>query len=354
MPGSSPEEAKVEGAEDVAGQVTTQAAETKSDVDASAESSAAEPKGQKGDLLDQVKAALKPKEKSPDSVIPGSPEEKSAEAAEKEGDEADDDSDDLTAEEHARLKPKTRKRIENLLKAREEHERKIAELEPQANQFQGLVRFVEDAGLSKDDVNQLFDVGKNLKQDPHKAYAQIKPVYEQLQRLVGAVLPDDLHQEVLLGRLTEAHARELAAARSRSVVAERRVQHVEQQSQTQKQQAAQQAIVGEVQGKVTEWERSKAASDPDWKLKQPRVMELIELDIVRRQRQQPNYFPTADEALAMANQALKTVDDGFAKLAPRRKAVTPITGDTSPRLVAAPKTALDAARQGLQQARAGT
>lgn len=331
--------------------------QTSAPVDASevsAESSPAEQKGQqKGDILSAVKAAMAPKkESSPGSANPGS-EEATAETAAKDGSEAEDDSEDFSEEEKARLSQKAKRRFHKLAGEVTEFRNKVADLEPQAQQFQSMARFVGDAGLSVDEVNRGFDVMRNLKQDPLRAFEQIKPIYEQLAQIVGEVLPADLHQAVNLGQITEAHARELARNRSVAALSQDRVQRVEQQRHRERQQTDVQGRWNSAASATTEWESSKAKSDPDWKLKQGRVIELIELDLLKRQKADPNFIPSTEDAVGMANAALAKVNEEMKQFRPKPKAVNTITDVASSRSTPAPKTMLEAAKQGLARARAG-
>lgn len=346
MPESSPEDVKTEVID-----AKAPAAEVKTTQDvASTESSTAEPKGEKGDMLAAVKAALAPKaEKTPASDEQGSQSDADpAKAAAKEGGEAGEESDDLSEEELERLRPKTRKRIENLLRGTHERDRKIAELEPAAEGFWKISRFVEDAGLSQAEVNDLFNVGRDLKLNPLKAHERLKPIFRQLEIMAGDALPEDLHEAVLVGKLTEAHAKELARTRSTAAISTAQVQRIEQRQESQAQQETVRAHVAAVSGAVSAWERQQEKSDPDWKLKQSRVTELIELSIMRRRQSDPSYFPkTNEEAVALATDALKTVNAEMKRFAPARREIKAHPETGSPRSSAKPSTMLEAAKQAL-------
>lgn len=349
MPGSSPEGLKTENVETQVESATVEV-EVKDD-NPPAESSTADKGEGKGDLLSQVKAALEPKEKAPASDEQGSKSEEDPEAdAKKDGEAEGDESDDLTEEEYSKLRPKTRKRIENLLRDRSERDAKLAEVEPKASQFDQIVRFVEEAGLNKDEVNDGFNVMRDLKRDPLKAYERLKPIFQQLQVLAGDALPEELQNAVNIGQITEAHARELVRSKSQAAIASSQMQWRDERGQQEQQRSQVQARISEVGAKVSEWERSQSKSDPDWKLKQPRVMELVELETLRRRQADPNFFPSPDEAVQIAKAQLEKVEKEFKSIAPKRKQVTAITEGTSPRATAQPKTMLEAAKVGLQRA----
>lgn len=352
MPGSSPDEnSKVEEVE----VKETKTAETTESTDAkpAAESSTAEPKGEK-DLVASVKEALEAKEKPPASETEGSqPEKESDKDAKKDGGEAETDSDDLTEEELARLRPKTRKRIENLLGQVHERDGVIADIKPKADQFDHLVRFVENAGLSTQEVNDGFDIMAALKNQPLAAYEKLKPIFQQLQILAGDVLPEELQIAVNQGQITEAHARELARTRSQAAVSTQQLTRRDQQEQVRNQQQETQRQQEGVRSAIAGWEKSKAGSDPDWKPKQQRVMELVELETLRRSNADPNFRWTPDEAVKFADQTLAKVNDEFKRFAPRPKAVTPVTDVASTQSTTKPKTAVEAAKQGLARMSAG-
>lgn len=302
-----------------------------------------EPEAKGEDMLSAVKAALKSKsDKPPASDTPDSKSEPEADESAKDGDKAADESDELTEEELARLKPKTKKRIDNLLTERAERDKAIEELKPKAEQFERVVRFVQEAGLVPDEVNQLFDIGKNLKSDPRKAYDQIKPVYDKLQRMFGDVLPDDLQDQVNKGLMTAPNAKALAAARTDAAVAGQQAERMRAQQDETRQRESQAAHVTEVRTKVSEWESSQEKSDPDWKLKQPHVMRAIKVALLER-----GTPPTPAEAVVIANKALSDINAEFKALAPRKREVKPVTDVSSNRSSAKPSSALEAARAGL-------
>jgi hypothetical protein len=341
MPESSPDTEL-----EVQAQVTETTAETGAK-GSSTESPTAEKTGQQGDVLSAVKAALEPdQEGSPDSANLGT-EKKSPETAAKDGAEGDDDSEDFTEEEKARLSRKAKSRFHKLTGEVGDLKTKVADIEPKAQRFEQLVQFCNDAGLNADEVNRTFDVARAIKQDPLKAFEMLTPVYEQLRQLVGEVLPDDLQQAVNVGQITEAHARELARSRSAATLREQQLQRVEQRQNVERQRKDVTDKWQSAANATTEWENSKAKSDPDWKLKQPRVIELIELDLLKRQQKNQNFTPTIEEAITMANAALAKVNEEMKRLRPAPKAMNPITEVGSTRSEAKPKSALEAAKAGL-------
>lgn len=327
MPDSSPED------------VVEQDGELQSDV-TPAESSPAEEQGETPeDMLSAVQAALVPeKEETPASGDDGDPESE----PEPEGEEGEGE-DDLSDEEFSsNLKARTKRRFDKLLGERNEYRTK-------AEQYDRMVGWIADNDLTDQDVNLLFSIGANLRSGNLKAaYDQMAPVFAQLQGALGMVLPEELQRRVNLGEIDEASARQLATSTATSRLAEQRAQRVEQRA-TQQQQAQQvQAHRQAVTQAVNVWEQKHRGADPDWNLKQQRVAELIELNVHR------NGFPkTTAEAVAMADDALKSVNAELQRTRPPKKAVTPVPDAGSNRTQSPPTSMLEAARAGLSRAQAG-
>lgn len=306
--------------------------------DASAEPSPAKTES----LMDRVTAALKPKtegsapsQASQDAKDPNAPPE--GEEKEPEGDPTD--------EEMARLHSATRRRMKKLLGERNAAndgksaaESKVAELTPHAEVGRRVTDFIASSGMSGDEANLLLEIGKNMKQNPLKALEQLKPYYDALSRMAGDVLPGDLQEAVTKGEITAPYARQLARTRTEAAVTSRRAETVEAESNQQRQVQQTQAHVQHVSGTISEWDRRQETSDPDWKLKQGRIGELFELDVRR------NGFPkTAEAAIEQVEKARTAVNADFARLMPRKQAVTMVNPTSAARAVPAkPKTALEA------------
>jgi hypothetical protein len=303
------------------------------DVNASAESSAAG-QGEKS-FLDTVVEAMEP-EKAPDSD--DTDEEAGADPAAEAQAEAGDVDSDPTEEELSQYKPKTRKRIEALLETKRDLTTKLEQQTPQVEAFNQVVGFMREADLNAEEVNLLFEAGKALKQDPFKALEIIQPIFEQLQQITGGILPADLQEDVRQGVISEDRARELAALRGVTAVKDTALQRTTQQAEQQNAQQRHTALVGEVRTAISSWEQKASKADPDFAKKQGRIMKEIELSVLK------NGFPKdSAAAVQVAVQAHRTVSDELRALAPKKPAVTPITGHpASAASRPEPKSTLDA------------
>ena len=302
------------------------------DVKQAAESSA-EAQGEK-DILSVVEDALNgaSKEEPPASE----PEAAKADSEPKSEPEAKaEDEDKLTDEELKRLPVKTKKRIDDLLNQRREKEAKIAELEPKAQELERITESIRATGLNSDDVKNTFEIATALKRgDLFRAKELLSPIMEQLNRATGGELPQDIAEKVRLGLVDEDSAKELSAARARGTVSQFQHQQTLQEQQT----AAQQRANAELVQSVNTWEQGKAKSDPDWKVKAPLVT-----DTLRAMLHQGRRPSNQQEAVAMADEALKTVESRLAPLRPAARPITAVTTGSSSqrRAPAEPKDYLD-------------
>ncbi len=320
---------------------TTPAAETavtNSDASTAASSTATEKPA--GTMLDAVKAAIAPKDatpasKSTDTPADGEdPDSKPAETTE---------TDELSAEEVKALSVRTQQRFSKLTKNLKAASAEVQSLKPKAEEFDKIDTFVRNAGLSPQDVAGTLEIAAMLRSSPANALARLEPIVAQLRATVGETLPADLQQKVDTGYLTEADAKTLAKAQAGERLATQRITALSEQQQASARDNEFRTLTTDTVSKVTSWESTQAARDPDWHLKRDNVAELVELAIERKTRElRRPYFPTAAEAIQLSADALKTVNGRFKSFGPRPQAITPISnGGASPRSTAVPKTMLD-------------
>ena len=279
-----------------------------------AESSTAQDGKPRSMLAAVTAAAVKPGADKASASAEGDPEptakQPAAQGAQPEG---DGELGPLTDEEFHKYGPKTRQRIRKFLDNEKKLKDQVAELQPDAENFRRVQSFVHDAGLARDEVNELLAVGAALKADPFKALEMIEPHYKRLLQLTGRVLPDDLRQQVEQGYMPETAARETAQLRAKERILtatnDERTRRADQQRQ-QMQASADAAATA-----VSEWDNKWRASDPDYQTKQPLVQDEIELAMSRAQRE--GKLPkTPAEAVAMVEQARARVEEKLKRLRP--------------------------------------
>lgn len=292
-------------------------------------------------LLDSVKAALKPK---PEGSSPSkeSPDAK-AESKDEPPGPAEDEDRDPTDEEKARYHSKTRKQITRLLNQRNEAFDKVKALEPDAVVGRRLTDFISTAGMSSDEANLLLDVGRNMKKDPLRAWEQLKPYAMALAQMAGESLPDDLRQLVAENKLTPDLARETQRSRTERATLAARTQESDAALARRTEDANRNAHAGAVGQAISQWEAQQAQTDPDFKQKQERIGELIELEVRR------SGYPTSTaRAVEIAASAHKKATTELARYRPQPRAIGALDTASNGRVQpAAPKNAIEAARQGL-------
>jgi hypothetical protein len=289
-------------------------------------------------MLDVVSAALD--KKSEEGSPPKEPEKSTTSDSKVEADKTTPPKaeEELTKEELARLSVKAKSRYEAIIAQRKKAEALVSELEPKAAQFDLITRQIRETGLTQSDLNVGFDVMTLLKKgDYFGAREKLAPIWDQVSKATGGELPDDLVKEVAEGKLAEEHARELAVARAAMKVNADR----QQMTQRETEERQQSELNTQVVNTVNAWEKSKAATDPDWKLKAPDIMKSIKLSLLEGKKPQ-----SAQEAVNMAEAALEEVNAKFKALRPAPRAVRPViaASGASKSNPAAPANMLDIVR----------
>ena len=294
-----------------------------------ADPSAADAQGEKttAEVLEAVLAtSAEGEEAPPDSEASGQETEKEGEpkpaggGKPKEGE--DDLTDEVTDEELNSYKPKTQRRMRQLLDQRDEARQAIETLKPAAERMQQITEYVEKAGLDSQEVNSGFEIMRLMKQDPVKALEALTPYWQALNQAVGNVLPDELQNEVQEGRISEERARELSQTRSREALARKASEEAAQRAAEIQTRQTVEATAHAAQSAVSEWERKWSSNDPDYQAKQARVMEKIELTLARRTRE-GKAMPTAQEAVQLSQAALDAVNAELKPFLGKRQAIDP-------------------------------
>lgn len=306
-----------------------------------------EPTGDKG-YLDAVMSAL---EKPVEGSQPSEPDQKqpTAKPVTPTDEQKPQDADDPTEDELKNYSPHARKRIGQLLgqrkEFREQAERLASEVEPlkaRAKVAEDLQSFVQASGLTKEDLDAGFSIMAMMRGDPQRALAALMPIVQELQSKTGNVLPDDLQNDVREGKITVAHALELSRARAGMALTKEQQAEAAERQRAESQRTAFQQAVTAASTAVSEWERTKAGSDPDWHLKSERIAQLVELEVHRKG------FPTDPvAAVELHKRALDTVNAEMRKLRPTPKPMQMASGHASPNSVTEPKSYMEAALMGL-------
>lgn len=301
--------------------------------DKTADSSTAdEGSTEKGSILDAVSSALKEGdgEGEEDEAAESSPGSEEG-GGEKDGAEAkstdEDDLGELTDEELNRYKPRTQRRMKQLLGRIDEANKKTEELQPKAEAFEKIESFARENSIDEQTMNSLITYPVMRRDKPELALQMIEKEYHELLAETGKQLPDDLKQQVDHGYLTQQYAQELSERRARE---QREKTRAEQEREAQQRQAQEQQknLVGDVQSALSEWEDNWSKSDPDYRVKRDEVHEQVELELIRRQ-QNRNLPQNRDEAVQMVEQARKRVEERHKRLRPQKPESRHVSGGTA-------------------------
>jgi hypothetical protein len=310
-----------------------------------ASSSSAEP--QKAEtMLDAVEAALKPKDASPASKTPGEAEAKAETDDSNKAEKTEED--DLSEDEFKALGEKVQRRIRGFTSKLKAKDEQLAALEPKAKEYDKITTAIRNTGMSNQEVGELLTVGTLMKSgDARGAIERIKPIYEALLKAAGEELPPELQEKVRLGYMTEEDAKALSRASADAQSSKQRLERSEQEKQAAEEKKEREEVVQKTLTAIETWEAAQAKADPDWHQKRQEVSELVDLAITKKQRElnQP-WFPSAEEAVAMSKEALKTVEKRYSRFKQNPKEQHQVQGDASARSKAAPKSMLDVVNMG--------
>lgn len=260
---------------------------------------------------------------------------------------------DVTPEELKGYHSKTRRRVKQLLDERDAAREETEGLREKASGFDQIVEHITSQGLSAEELDAAVNLQSLLKRaqsDPAAAREALQHVgkyVQTLQTATGDILPPDLQTQVDQGFISPDLAKELAAHRQGSQMAER--SNAQRQAQEAQRQA--QANIGEVSSVVGKWEAGWQSRDADYAVKQPLVQSHVKAAL--SEAVLSGRMVTAAEASQICEDALKAANATLAKLnPPKPKAADPgfATGGTS-RASAEPKTMMEAIDRGLAMSR---
>jgi hypothetical protein len=325
--------------------------ESNQDVNA-AESSSASEGVEKPTYLESVEAALKDGTEASPASEDGKEKEdpktpKSGEAAEGgEGEKLPE----ITDEEINSYPPNSQRRIRELVAQRDEERAKIETLEalrPRAEQMDRITAYMQDHDIQPGEVDNALAITALInKGDYPKALEALTPIYREIAAKAGEILPDDLKEDVRLGRITEERARELNRARATATSATEREQRDRERDSKANEERQHKERVYECATACEEWAKGKAGSDPDWNLKHQLVADEMELVLLRGG---PGTYPkNKQEAVAAAEKALETVEGRLKTLRPKPEPHRTVTGQfASPHSKSKPATYEEAIDQAL-------
>lgn len=201
----------------------------------------------------------------------------------------------------------------------------------ESTQYRQVQKFLDENGVSGNDAAEALKLTALVYNNPQEALQRLDAFRAKLAVRVGAELPSDLNEAVKSGQLSEAHAKELSAARMRTTDAETRAKNTEE-----KLSQADSAREFEERGRVFDgWSATTGKTDPDLAKKLPLMNGVL------AQLKTAHGAPRdSADVLARLNFAHKEVTSQIRGLVPQKpaKESAPIISGSTAQVKPAPTT----------------
>lgn len=226
------------------------------------------------------------------------------------------------------------------------HEKNL--LQEDATRYRNVQAFIDQNGLSGEEVANGFDIMAKMKTDPSAAFALLKPLFKDVAIAAGEILPDDLADRVAKKELSREAAFELSRTRAAVKARDFRDQFQQQTGQRQQQIEHGQTLRSTAQN----WLNDRRIKDPSFATKESRLHEKIAFlhategkpsDVEGVRAQLKKAYDAINAELAPA--AVQRPGAPAAR-PPVRKAIRPVTGGSVANAPASkPKSTIDVIRQ---------
>lgn len=144
-------------------------------------------------------------------------------------------------------------------------------LQEDAIRYRNVQAFIDQNGLTGEEVALGFDIMAKMKTDPQAAWLALKPLVNDVLIAAGEILPDDLAQRVASKELTRDAA--LEVSRNRAALKARDFRDQFQQQNGQRQQMIEHSHA--LRSTAQEWLNDRKLKDPNFAAKESRLHEKI-------------------------------------------------------------------------------
>jgi len=248
-----------------------------------------------------------------------------------------------TDEEIATLSTKAQARFHDLTSKLRSADEQAAGFKAPAEQYHKITAFMDQFNLTTDDMVMAYDIVARMKNDPVSAFQKLTPLYQELARRAGAMIPDDLKEKVTQGFMDEKTAREVAKTRADKTLADERLKRAEERHGRD----TMVSTNANIQQAVADWDTQQVSKDPDFERKRPLVEHTARSIMAKEGRAKD-----PDAAVDVLARALKAVNDNLTHFTPKPQATPRVpasAGNPATSSVAVePKSLREAAMQGLK------
>lgn len=274
-------------------------------------------------------------------------------------DDYSDLSEDVSPEELAAYRLGTKRRVDKLVKQRNEAraaaESQKTELDqlkaymPLASAASSVKKYLSDNDIGEEDFKLTLELAAAMRRGDFKAfYEGVQPYMRLAEEYLGIQLPRDLQQRVQEGQMTTQSAAMFARERMDRALSESQRLRQAQQFDTHTQATTQYQLQTAVRDRVNAWETATAQSDPDYATKKPLLQEVMWS--VVRERGAP---PSPEAAVEIAKEAYRRVNEHSARWTPPKRPTSRQPSSTGRTNGAAPQpnSLRDAVVQAMERAR---
>ncbi len=290
----------------------------------------------KAGLLAAVKKAIEPKTEA--APTDGSVQARSEQDAQKAPNQ--DAPQDFSPEEIKTYTPSTQQRIKSLLSERNSYRDQVREVEP-------FRAYMQENELSAEDLAFGLQALATLRKGDYETFLeQLSPFVQLAMEYTGRALPPDLQEQVRQGRVAPDVAVGITKQRYDLGHAQQRLERQAEAEASQQEENARQAN----RSAVAAWEQTVRQSDPDY----ARKLDVAKAYVasIRAEYGDPQ---SPQDCVAVAQEAYRRADAAVRASRPSRAPTqmnpSGIQRPSNPSAVAAPKSLMEAAMQGLDRAR---
>lgn len=313
--------------------------------DVTSDSSPGSPSGDKAEtretLLEAVQRVLPKKDDGDGPAEPGeaSPASRTDQDQPPEG--------EITQEELDSYRPRTKRRIEELLGQNRELRTANEHLQAQASITSELQTFLKQNDIAKEDFGLTLDLAAAMRRGDFQAFLEgVMPYVQLAQEQLGIVLPQDLQVAVQQGHMSEDAARYVAQTRGQTAVFQAQTARETERRQEEARTTQIRDFTKSVETAVADWEKGVRRRDADYARKEPVVNDMLHAVVAERG---PPKSP--EEAVEIAKLAYDRANRMLSGFTPPRRS-TPAVPSSLARVNGAraePKSLLEAAQQALER-----
>jgi hypothetical protein len=234
----------------------------------------------------------------------------------------------------------THPRFRKLIADKNEQKELATKYQTDSEQYKKITDFIELNNLTAKDAVEGFKLMAMLRNNPEEGYKRLQGHMDNIGKLTGQNLPEDIQSKVDDGFLDEDAAKELSQARA-SLSRERSMR---QHSQKRFSNATQSASEERLSDTIKTWGETTLANDPDFSLKQEEFNDRISALVSERGKPK-----SPEDVLSIANDAYDTINERFKSRQPTKQ---PLKSTTKGKLggvpIAEPTNMRDIVSQALQ------